>query len=76
MRGCKRCVSFYFLVELLPLSRWSRPAQLLGMFVTWELWSLAVIFFRSPDIHTALALLRAPGAPTEEAGCQASAIGS
>ena len=36
---------------------WSWPAQLLGIFVTFELWCLAAVFFRSPDIATAFTLL-------------------
>jgi len=46
--------------RLLPLgdsAQWSRPAQLLGMLVTFHLWSLGGVFFRAPDIHTAFAML-------------------
>jgi D-alanyl-lipoteichoic acid acyltransferase DltB (MBOAT superfamily) len=46
--------------RLLPLgdsARWSWPAQLVGMVVTFELWCLAATFFRAPDIATAFAML-------------------
>jgi alginate O-acetyltransferase complex protein AlgI len=46
--------------RLLPLGdpgRWSPPAQLLGILVTFELWCFAMLFFRSPDIATAFAML-------------------
>jgi D-alanyl-lipoteichoic acid acyltransferase DltB (MBOAT superfamily) len=46
--------------RLLPLgdtARWSKPAQLAGIFVTFHLWTLGGVFFRSPDLHTAFSML-------------------
>ena len=46
--------------RLLPLgdsAQWSRPAQLLGILVTFHLWSLGGVFFRALDIHTAWVIL-------------------
>jgi D-alanyl-lipoteichoic acid acyltransferase DltB (MBOAT superfamily) len=46
--------------RLLPLgdsAKWSWPAQLLGIFVTFHLWTLGSVFFRAPDIHTAWVIL-------------------
>ena len=46
--------------RLLPLgdsARWSWPAQLLGILVTFQLWCLGGVFFRAPDLTTAFAML-------------------
>jgi alginate O-acetyltransferase complex protein AlgI len=46
--------------RLLPLgepARWTWPAQGLGILVTFLAWCLAGIFFRAPDLPTALAML-------------------
>ncbi|MGH7337408.1 MAG: MBOAT family O-acyltransferase, partial [Myxococcota bacterium] len=46
--------------RLLPLgdpARWSRPAQLLGIVVTFLAWCIAGTFFRAPDLTTAFAML-------------------
>lgn len=46
--------------RLLPLgdsARWSWPAQGLGILVTFQLWCLAGVFFRAPDLATAFAML-------------------
>lgn len=46
--------------RLLPFgdaARWSRPAQLLGMLVTFLAWCLAATFFRASDLATAFAML-------------------
>jgi D-alanyl-lipoteichoic acid acyltransferase DltB (MBOAT superfamily) len=45
--------------RLLPLgdsTRWSRPAQWIGIVATFEVWSVAGILFRAPDIATAFAM--------------------
>jgi hypothetical protein len=39
-----------------PPIRWSWPAQLVGILVTFQLWCLAGVFFRAPDLATAFAM--------------------